>query len=315
MSMPKYKIEAEKRNRELISKWEMKHDIQVIAVDYNYDNHRDSNIRFKFNSGVHKDLVGETTIASAQQNRVPTTRMLTTDSRDTWLSELCKLIGGEYVGSTRIKNYKTLIEFKVTQGVYKGYSATAHLTVIQRAIKNGNLINGYQNLTDESKAKYIYDLSESEGYTVLSLPIGLKMTERVKLVCPNGHTREMIWDNFHRGARCAECKLESRGERLVATLLKELGVDFHQQYPTVPKNGTRPQFFDFYIPSTNTAIEFNGRQHYEPVNAFGGEKEFVKTVERDTRKKEYCEENDINLVVINHTMELDEIKLLLELVV
>ena len=45
-------------------------------------------------------------------------------------------------------------------------------------------------------------------------------------------------------------------------------------------------------------IEFDGEQHFEPVEYFGGEEKFLIQKERDKRKNKYCEENNIPLLRI-----------------
>ena len=58
--------------------------------------------------------------------------------------------------------------------------------------------------------------------------------------------------------------------------------------------------FDFYIPSINTIIEYNGIQHYEPKDFFGGEKSFKSLVRNDNIKKQYCLDNGINYEIIRY---------------
>ena len=53
---------------------------------------------------------------------------------------------------------------------------------------------------------------------------------------------------------------------------------------------------DFYLPEYKIAIECQGRQHFEPVSDFGGEKSFKKTIERDKKKLILCKENNIKLL-------------------
>ena len=61
----------------------------------------------------------------------------------------------------------------------------------------------------------------------------------------------------------------------------------------------------------NLVIEYNGKQHYEPVELFGGIDGFVETVKRDKIKKKFCQDNGINFKVIHHeeniTDRLEEI--------
>lgn len=59
------------------------------------------------------------------------------------------------------------------------------------------------------------------------------------------------------------------------------------------------QHLDIWIPEYKIAIEYHGRQHYEPVDFFGGENGFLKTQERDKKKIALCKKNDVNLIVLN----------------
>ena len=45
-------------------------------------------------------------------------------------------------------------------------------------------------------------------------------------------------------------------------------------------------------------IEFQGRQHYECVDIFGGEDQFKIQQEHDKRKRQYAKDNNINLLEI-----------------
>ncbi|MCF8273098.1 MAG: hypothetical protein K9I95_04625 [Flavobacteriaceae bacterium] len=58
------------------------------------------------------------------------------------------------------------------------------------------------------------------------------------------------------------------------------------------------QHFDIYIPELNIAIEYQGTQHQNPVDYFGGEEAFAKGQERDSRKKKLCEENGCLLLYV-----------------
>ena len=58
--------------------------------------------------------------------------------------------------------------------------------------------------------------------------------------------------------------------------------------------------YDIFISGLNIAIEYQGKQHFEPVDFFGGEKGYKKTVERDKLKRKLSEINGIKLVYINY---------------
>lgn len=56
------------------------------------------------------------------------------------------------------------------------------------------------------------------------------------------------------------------------------------------------QSLDLFIPSVNTAIEYQGIQHYHPVEFFGGEEALEKRKELDAIKRKLCAENQVRLV-------------------
>ena len=64
--------------------------------------------------------------------------------------------------------------------------------------------------------------------------------------------------------------------------------------------------FDFYIPKQKIAIEFDGKQHYEPVDCFGGDDAFIETQKRDKLKDVYCKEKNIKLIRIPY-FKIDDI--------
>ena len=64
------------------------------------------------------------------------------------------------------------------------------------------------------------------------------------------------------------------------------------------------QRFDIFIPTQKIAIEYQGRQHYEPVQYFGGEEAFKKTQELDKQKARLCYENGVNLVYFRFDEEI-----------
>lgn len=48
-------------------------------------------------------------------------------------------------------------------------------------------------------------------------------------------------------------------------------------------------------------IEFDGIQHFQSVNYFGGEDGFIKTQKRDAFKNQWCKDNNIPLIRIPYT--------------
>ena len=84
-----------------------------------------------------------------------------------------------------------------------------------------------------------------------------------------------------------------RSEQQVYTIARYEFPDAIYQYHT-PWLGL--QSLDVFIPSLSIGIEYQGRQHYEPVEIFGGEENYKATVQRDEKKRRLCEENGVKLI-------------------
>ena len=56
------------------------------------------------------------------------------------------------------------------------------------------------------------------------------------------------------------------------------------------------QHLDIFLPNRNIAIEYQGEQHFVPVDSFGGWEGLYKTQIRDKRKLELCSKNNIKLI-------------------
>lgn len=61
---------------------------------------------------------------------------------------------------------------------------------------------------------------------------------------------------------------------------------------------------DIWLPGINTAIEYQGQQHFHPIKAWGGQEALDGVRHRDARKAELCERLEIRLVTIDYTEPL-----------
>ncbi len=66
------------------------------------------------------------------------------------------------------------------------------------------------------------------------------------------------------------------------------------------------QRYDMFIPSKRTAIEYNGIQHYEPVEAWGGKEGLKKNKKRDADKARKSKENNIDLRIWHYSKSINE---------
>lgn len=130
-----------------------------------------------------------------------------------------------------------------------------------------------------------------------------KSVEKVKCKCnicgwewkakPNG---------LLNGYGCPRCKA-SKGERNISDILDKHNIKFIPQYKFEGCKDKKLLLFDFYLPSEQTVIEFDGRQHYHAIDFFGGAKGLKATQRRDNIKNEYCKNNNIKLIRIPYNIK------------
>lgn len=64
------------------------------------------------------------------------------------------------------------------------------------------------------------------------------------------------------------------------------------------------QIYDIYIPSRNMAIEYQGAQHYKPIEYFGGEDGYQNCLKRDRRKKDISIKYGVTIKYWKYTKEI-----------
>lgn len=90
----------------------------------------------------------------------------------------------------------------------------------------------------------------------------------------------------------------SSGEILVGKYLMSEHIKYETQKTFKKCRHINLLRFDFYLPKYKICIEVNGKQHYEPIEYFGGKERFETQRIRDNIKRKFCEENNIKLLEI-----------------
>jgi len=89
-------------------------------------------------------------------------------------------------------------------------------------------------------------------------------------------------------------ELDSPGETEIENFLMKFNLEYKREYK---ENLIE---FDFYLPRIRTVIEFDGRQHFEPIEEFGGVGTFDMIKFYDNKKEKYCEDKFINIIRIKY---------------
>ena len=124
---------------------------------------------------------------------------------------------------------------------------------------------------------------------------------KVKIICPKHGIFEQTPSHHMNGVGCPFCKLFKQEEKLLKKLKevfngeKELVFQYRDSFLRRINTGGSMSL-DFYLPDYKIGIEYQGVQHFSPVEIFGGDKGLKETKNRDKIKKEKCEDNGIELL-------------------
>jgi hypothetical protein len=118
---------------------------------------------------------------------------------------------------------------------------------------------------------------------------------KIEIICPvHGIFYQTIHNHLY-GCGCPICKL-SKGELQIKTYLDENKIKYIREKKFKGCKDKRMLPFDFYLPKQNICIEFDGEQHFKPINYFGGITNFEHIKNRDKIKNDFCIKNNIKLI-------------------
>ena len=198
------------------------------------------------------------------------------------------------------KNQETWIRFICPCHIDKGIQEIAwyHLKTCSKGCAyctgryktTNDFANELNNINPDVKVLGEYIGSES--------PIDVKC-----LVC--GHHWNPIGRSLLNGQGCPNCSM-SKGEKFIKTVLDSHQIEYISQHTFDDCRLKQCLRFDFYLPDYNVIIEYDGEQHFYPVD-FGSkgsewaENAFKLNQKKDQTKDKYCLQKGINLIRIPYT--------------
>ena len=128
------------------------------------------------------------------------------------------------------------------------------------------------------------------------------------------HKDEMRPDHLLRGSGCPICN-QSKGEKRILKYLNENNIEYIYQMKYSDLRGINDGLlsYDFYLPTYNLLIEYQGEYHDHTVSN-QSDFDFAIQQEHDKRKKEYAEKNNIQLLEIWY-WDFDNIEKILDTII
>lgn len=126
---------------------------------------------------------------------------------------------------------------------------------------------------------------------------------KIEFRCLKKKTHGIFQSSPHsiiKGNGCPICKM-SKGERRILFWLRDNEIE-HVTQKRIKKHRGRGVFiYDFYLPKLKIFIEYDGRQHFIPIERWGGEKGLKKIQENDKLKDEQSKLLGIEMTRISYT--------------
>ena len=129
---------------------------------------------------------------------------------------------------------------------------------------------------------------------------------KVKIICPTHGEFLQTPNNHLRGQGCPNCNT-SKGEQLISNYLMEREIKFIPQKKFSTCKYVKQLPYDFCIPQLKMLIEYDGIQHFQPIETFGGKEAFEITLKKDFIKTQWAKKNGWRLIRFDYTQTKDEI--------
>lgn len=171
-----------------------------------------------------------------------------------------------------------------------------------------NLLVDYLSFDDTKKWVHSLNLKMYKEWRNLDknkLPYGIPKS-------PEHHYKNKGWVDYYDWLGIDKKIKMSYGEKIINDILINYNILFKHNRSLLDCTNKSKLRFDFYLPEYNVCFEYDGIQHFEPIDFFGGEDEFKKTKMRDEIKNLFCNVNNIKLIRFNYKQSIDEINYIIK---
>ena len=191
-----------------------------------------------------------------------------------------KLISNE---SDYVSSYKSKLKLICD----KGHDYTTTFTHFKRGVRCFECTGSKKFTFSEIKNNI-----ELDGYKVLNNEDDFisQVKTKINYICSNGHLGSISYRKWRVGQRCSKCQ-SSKEQKFIREYLTSIGIEFVENDRSIIKNKQSDRFLelDFWIPTLNKAIEYNGSYWHS----------FEDRLLRDEIKVSECDKMKIDLLVLD----------------
>ena len=182
--------------------------------------------------------------------------------------------------------------------VQSGHTLSCGCLQSEEASKNEKDWSGYISEYGVKAIKKIEKNNKNQWIWEFECPICNKTFTSLPIKVATGHTTS-----------CG-CRVQSSKEQLISKYLKDNNIQYIPQYSFDDCKNKYKLKFDFAIIRNDKVfylIEYDGKQHYTPIDFYGGVDSFYRILERDKIKNDYCKNNNIPLLRLKYDLTDNEI--------
>ena len=128
----------------------------------------------------------------------------------------------------------------------------------------------------------------------------ININSKITILCKiHGISTQTAYIHYNSKCGCKHCvDNSSKGELKIMSVLGQLNISYIPQYKFDECKKILKLPFDFYLPAYNMCIEYDGYQHFNEIQHFGGEKALKELKINDSIKNDFCLKNNIKLLRI-----------------
>lgn len=219
----------------------------------------------------------------------------------------CKICGKLYYCSCQEKSYEIIkkhCESITNTDNYKG----SFMELYDSAIKKDKICHICKS--EPPKFRYCHEMYGSKFKTVYGSYIVL---EAIKIANKYISYEDDDYKNYIKQAdQLLREKLDYPmsgkkwvNETYLYNIIKMIFCDYRVEREYSP-NWLNRKRIDIFVHELNLAVEYQGVQHYQAVDIFGGKEGLINTQKRDKEKYELCKQHNVNLIYFKYNEELTE---------
>lgn len=206
--------------------------------------------------------------------------------RNDFLKKAVKIHGDKY-GYDKVKYVNNKTKVTITCLIHGDFQQTPNMHLSKNGCPkcNSSYKLDYDSFVKKSnlKHRWKYDYSSANYVNVRT---------KVCIICPDHGEFWQTPSNHMNGQGCPRCKIKGQSELYMKLKNKYPNENFEWEFKS---DWLGKQAIDIYLEKYKIAIEYDGLQHYLPIEFYGGKQGLEIRQAADRRKEQKCIDNNVVL--------------------